>query len=875
MKIRSFARRMGGYVAIAAYVTLSGCGDGTAPLVPSTVQVVAGDQQVVTAATAVPVIPSVKVLATNGKPVPGVNVTFVATAGSGTVVGGTQVTDATGVARITSWTVGTKAGPNTLTVTAEGLAPVTITANTNPAAPTQIAIQQGDVQSGTVGAVLTVQPAIRVSDAYGNAVANVSVSFTVSAGSVQTAQTQTDATGVASAGNWTLGTRAGTQWVTATANVPALSNAPVTLTATAAPDAASKMTVVVQPSPSPTSGQRFAIQPAVEFSDRFDNTATSASNAVTVTLASGSGTLGGTTTVVARSGRANFTDLSYTGVGAAQLRFTANGFTDATSSVINAVAVAQCAGTSVDLNMALGGMTRFATSASTLPRCLEFSRTRNAGQQYLLMFENVSPRGSYSTGAFPGPVQDDGALFVALSSGAAGQTVTVPQSSANSSTIPAEAIEGWSFGGQTAYEVQPRTLTAPPATVKRNGEWISTESSSAALGVGDTLRVQLEGIPRLSIPTALRLAVVRLVSADIVIAEDVRLADPTFTRGSGARNTPIADADLQQIAAEYAAYAKLQADRLFNGRYNGATEQEPGRPIAVHTLMWADNIWGYTYSSTNYFAWDYWVNSADGRTKDVFQHVQRNSDNLFMHEIAHMRHYGMLERAGRTGARGNQWLVEGFARFTERLPIANRLLGAFDFSRTANVVLPYNPAMTRNGQQVYFRDDVPTYLNAGTSMYGGYESSAWIFDYFSDQVAKRGGNWTAALQEFLVAAGVQSDLDAVVNRYLPGLDFATLLTRARLALYLDDIGTPGLPEWTQFWQYQLRASRPAGTLSTADPRNLWPVIRPGTPYTDNRNVDSGGAFGYLIDGAAATGDARIELNPTRAANGVFTLVRIK
>src|SRR5262249_59686743 len=116
----------------------------------------------------------------------------------------------------------------------------------------------------------------------------------------------------------------------------------------------------------------------------------------------------------------------------------------------------------------------------------------------------------------------------------------------------------------------------------------------------------------------------------------------------------------------------------------GVAATQPYGLLAVHPLMPADNIWGYTYSSTNVFAWDYWV-STNGSTRTVAQHRLRNAHNLFMHEIAHIRHWGLLERAGRTDLRGNQWLVEGFARFSERLPIAAYLLNNSNPSRTGNV----------------------------------------------------------------------------------------------------------------------------------------------------------------------------------------------
>jgi hypothetical protein len=328
---------------------------------------------------------------------------------------------------------------------------------------------------------------------------------------------------------------------------------------------------------------------------------------------------------------------------------------------------------------------------------------------------------------------------------------------------------------------------------------------------------------------------------------------------------------MDSIAQAYAAQSKVQADLLFNGRFNSATEaQNPHRIIAVHTLMPSDNVWGYTYANTNVFAWDYWV-TTDGSTRGPNQHVLRNAHNLFMHEIAHTRHWGLFERSGNPQW-GNLWLVEGFARFSERLPIASYLLNNADPSRTANVILPFYSQWAPS----YFRDDVPTYLNAGSSFLSGYQSSSYIFDYFADQVAASGGNWRSALATFITNASKEADLDVLINMALPGLNFRSLLTRARVALYTDDIGTPGLPAWTQYLQYQLRASRPPGSSGTAfDPRVLWPKIVPGSTYSDTRLIFPGAAFGYLIDGQTATGDARIALSFPTGAETVISITRIR
>ncbi len=81
---------------------------------------------------AVNVAPSVLVTNLGGAPLSGVTVTFAIAGGGGTVTDAVQVTDATGVARVTKWTLGGIAGANTLTATASGVGfagnPVTFTA---------------------------------------------------------------------------------------------------------------------------------------------------------------------------------------------------------------------------------------------------------------------------------------------------------------------------------------------------------------------------------------------------------------------------------------------------------------------------------------------------------------------------------------------------------------------------------------------------------------------------------------------------------------------------------------------------------------------------------------------------------------------------
>ncbi|MEO8140750.1 MAG: leishmanolysin-related zinc metalloendopeptidase [Gemmatimonadota bacterium] len=66
-------------------------------------------------------VPSVKATDADGNPVSGIGVTFAVTGGGGSLTGGNQTTNGSGVATVGSWTLGAAAGPNSLTASASGL----------------------------------------------------------------------------------------------------------------------------------------------------------------------------------------------------------------------------------------------------------------------------------------------------------------------------------------------------------------------------------------------------------------------------------------------------------------------------------------------------------------------------------------------------------------------------------------------------------------------------------------------------------------------------------------------------------------------------------------------------------------------------------
>src|SRR5204863_9097995 len=108
----------------------------------------AGNTQSATVGTAVATPPALLVRDQFDNPTAGVQVLFAVASGGGTVNPATAViTDASGIATITSWTLGTTAGSNTLTATAAGTGtPVTFTATGTAGAATQLTIHAGDTQ---------------------------------------------------------------------------------------------------------------------------------------------------------------------------------------------------------------------------------------------------------------------------------------------------------------------------------------------------------------------------------------------------------------------------------------------------------------------------------------------------------------------------------------------------------------------------------------------------------------------------------------------------------------------------------------------------------------------------------------------------------
>ena len=184
-------------------------------------------------------------------------------------------------------------------------------------AATQIAVNGGNNQSATVATSVAIAPSVKVTDAQGNAVSGVSVTFAVASGSGSLASTgvvTTDSTGVATSPTWTLGTIAGANTLTATS--AGLAGSPLTISATGTAGAATQLAFVTQPS-SVVAGVTMNPSVTVEVRDQFGNRVTTATDSVALVLDNNTsgGALTGGSSVNAVAGVATFAGLSINKAG--------------------------------------------------------------------------------------------------------------------------------------------------------------------------------------------------------------------------------------------------------------------------------------------------------------------------------------------------------------------------------------------------------------------------------------------------------------------------------------------------------------------------------------------------------------------------------
>jgi hypothetical protein len=304
----------------------------------SGVLIVDGNDQVAAPRTTLPEDLVIQVVDEAGNPVVAAAVTWVVTAGGGTLSPTTGTTDENGRAA-TKWTLGATAGTNTAQAIVSGVGQAEFTATAAAGTASEIRIVSGDDQTGQAGGSLALPLVVQVLDDGENPVGGVAVTWSVASGggSVSPGSATTGTDGQASTA-WTLGSSTGTQRVQASAT----GAGSVRFEATSIAGAPSVLGLATQPSGSAQVGVPFGRQPVVQVRDAAGNPVQAPGVTVTAAIASGAGQLIGTTTqVTGANGRAAFTNLGIGGaVGTHSLIFAAGGLTSVTSSTIDVNPVA-------------------------------------------------------------------------------------------------------------------------------------------------------------------------------------------------------------------------------------------------------------------------------------------------------------------------------------------------------------------------------------------------------------------------------------------------------------------------------------------------------------------------------------------------------
>ena len=205
-----------------------------------------------------------------------------------------------------------------------------------------IALEAGPVATLTIltppssatpsGALLAQQPVVEVEDASGNPVPGSTVTASIASGDGSLGGTMTATvgpSGVASFQNLSISGTVGVRTLRFAVGATGATSGPISVT----PGPVAQLVIMQQPSSNVVNAVQFPQQPSVRAFDEWSNAIDSVS--VVATIASGGGTLAGTTAVKSDSAaEALFTDLSVTGtVGARTLRFSAGAESVTSSSV--------------------------------------------------------------------------------------------------------------------------------------------------------------------------------------------------------------------------------------------------------------------------------------------------------------------------------------------------------------------------------------------------------------------------------------------------------------------------------------------------------------------------------------------------------------
>jgi hypothetical protein len=269
MSTRSYCLRL--CTSLAALL-LAACGDD--PQIPTAAVPVSTEALSERVGVVLQNVPTVRITDQKGKNIKGLLVRWRVTSGGGRVVNDTARTDGSGVATSGGWFLGTSAGTQLLQASADGIGPVTFTAQATPGPLTSLLVRGSNTVSAPVATPLSVLPVVRAEDQYGNGIPGLPVTFAVvqGNGSITGASQVTNADGNASPGSWTIGTIAGLQRLTATAiDAGVGTSASVSLNVTAQPGPAVSLVKLAGDNQRGSFNAAVGVPPGVRVIDQFGN----------------------------------------------------------------------------------------------------------------------------------------------------------------------------------------------------------------------------------------------------------------------------------------------------------------------------------------------------------------------------------------------------------------------------------------------------------------------------------------------------------------------------------------------------------------------------------------------------------------------------
>ncbi|CAN5659878.1 hypothetical protein BH23GEM9_BH23GEM9_23880 [soil metagenome] len=550
----------------------------------------------------------------------------------------------------------------------------------------------------------------------------------------------------------------------------------------------------------------------------------------------------------------------------------------------------------LSLDMEVGELRRFRGSDGDLPTCLQYRHARDAGRSYLMLAERLplhsgslsaGRRGVFLAGGAPAPdsmivqmytAQTPASQLLAAGVRVSGDLLTGPVGTSGAGGVSgavvrpgayAEEHAEWHIGTHRPRELPPQPGRAlvevrrGSGTPTGPGAQLQLADAATTLVAGDTLVIPLlrsigSGAIWQGPDSISNRAVVRYVGDNLVFAEHIEMFSDRLRRFNGVASGPIPQAEYARIDAAYGP-GQSQLDRLFGPSPTDTLRALPaGRELMVNTIL-PNGIWGTAAGDMAII--DYWY-GTNGTTPSMLQDPLLLTNQVIVHEMAHVRHF--LYKAPSPML---PWSVEGVARFAEHLAFAAAFLGSETPSRSGNVIAgplgyPSNPGLQLN-------IEMPTGAGLSANFFGGYSGSAYLFDYLADHAEAAGGDGLMAVREVLLGAATPATADAAVARWMGvPMTLDELITRSRIALVLDNYPTSALlPPWTQYLQFNVRASRPwVGN---------WPLAVPGGPLAIARPLAEGVAWGVFINGDAATADQDFLLDVTRGDQSVISIVRFK